>query len=99
MINNDWVSKLIDFYLGNKSPLLQPGEKRLSMGSKVFSAHFEHLIQTIALLCKYTGTRTRPGELAFDLPTFIGTEQKDLSEASLLCITDYDFYDKSLREG
>ncbi len=44
---NDFVERACDFILGKKSPLLQPGEKRIEMGGSFSNPNFSGIITLI----------------------------------------------------
>lgn len=60
---NNYLERLLDFVLGDSSPIKQPGEKRIQMGSSFISANFSSIIKLITammtdkeLLLKYPMT-------------------------------------------
>ena len=85
-LDNGAIASMVDFYLGSKSPLLQPGEVRSDIGNKLFTPNFDALIQTLAILDKYCATNKLEGEY-------------QLSENEKFCLLDKEFYDKTLKSG
>ena len=83
LIENGAIATLLDFYLGNKSPILKGGEKRPVMGNKMWGPVYDGLVQTISILSEYVGK-----EGGFELDS-----------DSLKCISDGEFVDKTLRGG
>ena len=89
LVEKGAIGILIDFYLGSKSPLLKPGEKRETLGSKMWGPVYDGLIQTVGILSDYCSpdpdNLTGPGIW--------------LDEDSQKCIVDKEFIDKTLRGG
>ena len=77
------VAVLLDFYLGNKSPLFKGGEKRPVMGNKMWGPAYDGLIQTVSILSDWVSE----------------DQGVRLDEDSLKCIYDGEFVDKTLRGG
>lgn len=44
------MEKFLDFILGDASPIKQPGEKRVQMGSSFVAANFSPLIKLITAM-------------------------------------------------
>lgn len=86
LISKGTIGSFLDFYLGNKSPLMKPGETRQALGNKLWSPNFDPLVQTLAILDKYCSTNSSEGlyKLTYD-------------EKS--CLLDKELYDKTLRSG
>lgn len=82
----DAVSKLLDFYLADKSPLMKQGEKRKSLGSKNWLPQFTPLIEALTVMISAADTTTRPSELK-------------LSETARYILYDARFYSKTLKEN
>lgn len=83
LLNSGVISTFIDFYLAEKSPLLRPGEKRNSLGNKMWTPCFDPLVQTIAAVSQYCTTAS-------------GSRAYELSELDKKCLFDQNFYEKTL---
>jgi len=86
LIHKGAIGIFLDFYLGNKSPLLKPGENRQALGNKLWTPNFDALIQIIAILDKYCATNVADGQYRLTY------EEKS-------CLLDKETYDKTLRNG
>ena len=83
LLNSGAVTIFIDFYLGEDSPLLKPGEKRNPLGNKMRTPSFDHMVQTIAVLSQYCTTDS-------------GIRAYDLTETDKKCFFGLEFYKKTL---
>jgi len=89
LIEKGAIGILIDFYLGSKSPLLKAGEKRETLGNKMWGPAYDGLIQTVGVLAGYCSP---------DPDNLVGPGLW-LDEDSQRCIVDREFIDKTLRGG
>ena len=83
LLNSGVISVFIDFYLAEKSPLLRPGEKRTSLGNKMWNPDFDPLIQTLAVVSQYCSTVS-------------GVRAYNLTDLDKKCLFDSRFYEKTL---
>jgi hypothetical protein len=111
----DIIVDLIDFMLGNKSPLaIQRGEKRTNMGSSMSSPPFESIVAQVSYLIRFSLTPEMKKEEqywndAINPPptTLLGyikqsddyIEKYPLSDTALTFFTLPEFVDKVLKEG
>ena len=83
LLNSGIFSCFIDFYLAEKSPLLRPGEKRSSLGNKMWTPFFDPLIQTLAVVSQY-------------VTTVSGARSYELVDLDKKCLFNANFYEKTL---
>lgn len=83
LLNSGVIACFIDFYLAEKSPLLRPGEKRSSLGNKMWSPYFDPLVQTLAVVSQYCSTVS-------------GVRGYSLLDLDKKCLFDSRFYEKTL---
>jgi len=85
LLSRRCISKLVDFFLREKSPLMQEGEKRTSMGNKMYYPKLSPLIRCVDLLFTHITERDTP------------TESR-LSEVDKVCLESEDFYETAIDE-
>lgn len=99
MFSRNMIAVLLDFYLGQKSPLCIPNDKRYQMGNKYVNPTFDPLINTVAYLASHAETERYPNEKGIAPPTAIGSKVYKLSPDERKCLIDRDFVIKTLKEG
>lgn len=91
----DAITKLIDFYLAEKSPFATTAENRTQMGNKFFMPCFDGLIKTVSLLTRHVNL------CGLNMATTLGDIENDyqFTEDAQMLLNLSEFYDKTLREG
>jgi len=98
LYKKEFVAILIDFYLGNKSPVPELSEKKHSIGNRYVDPEFNPLIQTLARLIERARVQTRSGTPPLTSAARRGLPTYDLSQNDMKCLLASDFYDKTLKE-
>ena len=98
LYKKEFVAVLIDFYLGNKSPVPELSEKKHSIGNRYVDPEFNPLIQTLARLIERAKVPTKSGAPPLTSAARRGLPTYDLSRNDMKCLLASDFYDKTLRE-
>jgi hypothetical protein len=98
LYRKEFIAVLIDFYLGERSPLkdfMGVGTKKQNIGNKFTDPECNPLIETIAILVK---RMKFPVNQPVNSASFEGLPVYEPSDNDLLSLCSLDFYDRTLKE-
>eukprot|EP00743_Colponemidia_sp_Colp-15_P003962 GILK01004274.1.p1 GENE.GILK01004274.1~~GILK01004274.1.p1 ORF type:complete len:2187 (+),score=414.92 GILK01004274.1:440-6562(+) len=91
------IARLIDFFLGERSPLPSENKKRVAMGNKLMSPPFDPLFSCLSTLVRHC--QTLVAEYSVFPPTALSNPLAILSEYDRRCVLETFFYERVLKEG
>jgi len=92
MNSHHLLAILLDFYIGNESPLNRLKERRPVMGNNVDHPRFQYLLDTVCLLIQ-------DADLSFMQPKYSTKGGRELDKDAKECLKCKELYVKSIMEG
>jgi len=98
MHKNSALVRLVDFVLGNKSPLLQSGDKRYEMGSRLTRVDgFDSIVEIVSLLIRNSKTPQINGEDTSHSSVVYPEKMHELTSIEKKLIEHPEFYIRALK--
>lgn len=98
LYQKNFITVLIDFYLGSSSPVPEFSEKKHTIGNRYSEPEFSPLIQTVANMVKRSRVTTKTGAPPYTSLARQGYPVYELSPTDMKCLFCAEFYEKALRD-
>ena len=100
MVSNNLLSMLVDFFLGNDSPLKASSEKRSNMGNQYSKPAFDGLISTVCYIARSSETSITKKESEVKPGTCLNEDDLHPYEKEIeKLLLHPKFLDKAILEG